>query len=69
MNKDLITTTIFSAMKAQAWEEAKGKLRSLVVMQGSIHGPSDRQSEYYEKLDELVETFIKEIETDSNRLC
>lgn len=47
-----------SALKAMLWEEAKGKLRALVMVQGSYQSAYGR----FEELDETVEKFIKEVE-------
>lgn len=59
---------IFSALKAQQWERAKGELRALAALHGSqpaqyaprtgAHIPNDR----WEKCRDAVEDFIKRIE-------
>ena len=50
-------------LKAQAWEEAKGKLRAIGVMTGH-HAPSDRLTERWERITDAVETFISEFESE-----
>jgi hypothetical protein len=61
-----VSEMIFSAMKAQTWEEAKGKLRALVGIQGSI--PSrpvgDESKARWEELSDRVEEFIRGVEDD-----
>ena len=50
-------------MKAMAWEEAKGKLRALVGIQGSYPSTAERGSRW-EDLSDLVERFIVAVEDD-----
>lgn len=48
------------AMKALAWEDAKGKLRGVVALQGSyVNGTNFEQ---YNDLNKRVEDFIKDVE-------
>ena len=52
-----------STMRAISWERAKGALRELVAVKGSIHsGNPDMES--WEELSRRIETFIKDIEDD-----
>lgn len=63
----LSENTFISAMKAVAWEEAKGKLRALGQLDGArqydSHYPSDKQPRY-KIVEERVERFIREFEDD-----
>lgn len=54
-------------MKAQAWEEAKGKLRALVGIQGSIpsRAVGDEAEAPWVDLSRRVEAFIEDIEGDA----
>lgn len=59
---ELITT-----LKAQAWEEAKGKLRAVVAIGGSVSsgGPDPgNHRDKWPKLNADVERFIAEVEND-----
>jgi hypothetical protein len=60
---------IADAMKVALWEEAKGKLRALVGVQGSYHSgnpPGDPSAEMirFSRLSALVEEFIERVEDD-----
>ncbi len=48
-------------IKAALWEEAKGKLRALVAVQGSYSGLTD-SAEKWERAGFAVEDFIKAFE-------
>lgn len=50
--------------KAILWEEAKGKLRAIVMADGSVYNSSVVNEKYhYEYIEEMVEEFIKEFES------
>lgn len=54
---------IMEALKASAWEEAKGKLRALVAILGST--PSDHQGyEEWAEVQQRVEAFITSAEDE-----
>lgn len=54
---------VFEALKAQAWEEAKGKLRGLVAVAGSSSDGADAEGAYpFQKLEKAVEDFIRNVE-------
>ena len=55
-----MTNMTLEAAKAIIWEEAKGKLRALVALQGSY--TSGENTDKYEKIDIEVEQFINHIE-------
>lgn len=57
-----MTFMIDSAMKSVLWEEAKGKLRALVALQGSYQSNDESRSETFVELDVQVEKFIKHVE-------
>lgn len=51
--------------KAILWEEAKGKLRALVAVEGQCgaHNPEDKhRRERWREASEAVETFVKDFE-------
>ncbi|AKF13280.1 hypothetical protein PHIN3_13 [Sinorhizobium phage phiN3] len=50
-----------AAMKSMLWEEAKGKLRALVAVQGSYQSGTGDDYRFVE-LDVQVEKFIKHVE-------
>ena len=50
-------------IKAQLWEEAKGKLRALVAVNGSARGSDDYTPEW-PVVEGAVEAFIKSFEGD-----
>lgn len=52
--------TIINMMKASVWEEAKGKLRALVAIQGSY--PNGTQTQRWKDIEDLTEEFIRDIE-------
>lgn len=58
--------TLISMLKAQAWEDAKGKLRALAAMQGSYHhGSSNPElTKRWEAAEEVVEAFIRDFEAE-----
>lgn len=59
---------LFSAMKAQQWERAKGELRAMVALLGSQpaqyeEGTGDYiENKHWERLKSLTDDFIKEVE-------
>lgn len=58
---------IDDAMKGVLWEEAKGKLRALVAIQGSYVEdgvPVGRPKQKWEILEERIESFIRDIEDE-----
>lgn len=57
------TRDLLGAMKSAQWEEAKGKLRALVALQGSYpSGVDPNTMDRFERLSMKVEAFIAEIE-------
>lgn len=58
--------TIYCAMKAAAWERAKGELRALVMIKGAVSsdGVPFGAPFPYEALQARVEDFIRGIEDD-----
>ena len=52
------------ALKAQAWEEAKGKLRAVVALQGCYRSGVLR-GDRWEALSAEVGRFIKEVEDNA----
>ena len=50
-------------MKAMLWEEAKGKLRALVAVQGSYFGLAD-SADRWQRAAKAVEAFIEDFEGD-----
>lgn len=62
-----INDTIYTALKAAAWEEAKGKLRALVAIQGSIpsRNVTDTETPRWEELSARVEAFIGDVEDNA----
>ena len=58
--------TIYTAMKGATWEDAKGKLRALVVMKGSVPSRDVRDTgeQPWEALQSRVEAFIKDVEDE-----
>ena len=56
--------SIKDAMTAQLWEEAKGKLRALVHVQGSYYSMTDDASFRWQDLEKRINAFIKDIEDD-----
>ena len=60
----------FIAQKAALWEEAKGKLRAMIAVDGSkIDGDRDEEGRYSHMIiEEIVEAFIKEIEDDEHHM-
>ena len=59
-----MNATIYAALKGATWEEAKGKLRALVAIQGSVGGRavSDTSEWKWEALGRQVESFIHTVE-------
>ena len=55
---------LHAAMKAQLWEEGKGKLRALVAVKGSVPSRSvgDESEQPWEALSKQVEAFISTVE-------
>jgi hypothetical protein len=53
------------AMKLAQWEEAKGKLRALVALQGSMPSGDPSTMRRFEELGLKVEAFITEIEDEA----
>jgi len=53
---------LISSLKAQVWEEAKGKLRALVALDGSkSSGIKDEDGEFpFKAVEKAVEAFIEE---------
>lgn len=62
MRNDEIPAAIYSAMKAAAWERAKGELRALVAMQGSV--PSTDTASRWDEAGARIEKFITRFEDD-----
>lgn len=58
------TFNIEAAMKYTLWEEAKGKLRALVCVQGSYESANLGEDDKFELLGEQVELFIKSVEDE-----
>jgi len=58
--------TLYSAMKAAAWERAKDELRACVAISGSRHGGINRDKAVWEAFNKSVEDFIVHVE--ENRL-
>jgi len=54
---------VMNAIKAHAWEDAKGKLRGFAAIQGSYSSGSGHGDKYAE-VDAMVETFIFDIENN-----
>jgi uncharacterized protein HemY len=52
------------ALKAAAWEDAKGKLRALVALQGAYDSTAER-GERYKQLGEAVNAFIEQVESNA----
>jgi len=52
-----------STMRALSWERAKGALRELVAVKGSVHSGDDKSSSW-EELERRIEKFIKTIEDE-----
>ena len=50
-----------AALKSMLWEEAKGKLRALVAVQGSYQSDTGNTNNFVE-LDVQVEKFINHVE-------
>lgn len=53
--------TIMRAIKAQTWEDAKGKLRAMAAIQGSYPAKAGNDDKW-EQFDQKVEAFITDIE-------
>ena len=68
------TLDLKQALKAAAWERAKGELRSMVAIEGAVTGPrarpdpEDDQRFPHQILEERIEAFIKEMEDDEFNL-
>lgn len=56
---------VAEGMKSALWEEAKGKLRALVQVQGCYHDSDPHTKERFRKANARVEAFIKEFADDS----
>ena len=54
------------ALKAQQWEIAKGHLRALVALQGSI--PADTAPEHLGEIDRKWEELLREVEAFITRI-
>lgn len=52
------------ALKRMVWEEAKGKLRALVAIQGEYFRMDDQNADRFEEIKRRVEKFIYEFEQD-----
>jgi hypothetical protein len=57
-----MTDDIRVPLKAVAWEEAKGKLRALVALQGSYFGEVPENINRWKDLDKAVSEFIRHVE-------
>jgi hypothetical protein len=64
MTLDQTANTIYSAMKAQAWELAKGNLRALVKILGSVPSTDASGDRQWQALDAKVEAFILDVEDE-----
>lgn len=49
-------------LKAQLWQEAKGKLRAMYMVEGQCESTDEWRREHWKKLEEAVELFIDGIE-------
>lgn len=49
-------------MRTQAWERAKGELRSMLCTYHSARIPSDEGK--FEAMDEAIEAFVKQVEDE-----
>lgn len=58
---DEVQRYLIGAVKAAAWEEAKGKLRALVALSGQ-NPASEEGTERYERIKGKVERFIRSFE-------
>jgi hypothetical protein len=56
--------TLYSAMKAMAWERAKGALRECAAAIGATHGAPADEIYKWETFNAKTEDFIKEIENE-----
>ena len=59
-----MTFDIEAAMKATLWEEAKGKLRALVAVQGSYPAHTAGRMDRWQEAETRVEAFINQFELD-----
>lgn len=57
-------TDISRILRSQAWERAKGELRSVLC---TFHSPSDAREGQFDAFHEAMEAFIKLVEDDG--LC
>ena len=48
--------------KAMLWEEAKGKLRALVAVNGQCSGTDEWRCGQWLKAEQMIDAFIKEFE-------
>jgi len=48
--------------KAMLWEEAKGKMRALVAVNGQCASTDEWRSEQWQKAEQMIEAFVKEFE-------
>lgn len=51
-------------LKAMQWEIAKGYLRSLVALEGSVSSSESERPYRFEKVSEHIEAFIKSMEEE-----
>jgi hypothetical protein len=57
-----MTDDLRAPMKLAMWEEAKGKLRALVALQGSYFGGDTHQTKKWEDAEAAVNQFIEDFE-------
>jgi len=58
----MVTDSFRTPLKAALWEEAKGKLRAPVAVQGSYSSADQEAAETFEEAGAAVEAFIKDFE-------
>ena len=58
-------TDMIGITKAMLWEEAKGKLRALVSVNGQCASTDEWRSEQWQQAQKAVEQFISDFEDES----
>lgn len=56
---ELTTSDLSRILRNQAWERAKGELRSILC---TFHTPKNASEGQFEALEDKIETFIKDVE-------
>lgn len=59
-----IVHDMIGTLKAMQWELAKGHLRSLVALEGSVSGGESERPYRFERVSERIEAFIKDMDND-----